>query len=70
MRGVACVSHGEGEVIPAGGLFVNFVEASAGEHHGSNPAVPLGAAALERRELESGDVVNEIVGGLETGERP
>jgi hypothetical protein len=64
-------------VIPAGvsevavlGLFVDVVEASAGECHGSNPAVPLGAVALGRRELEAGDVVDEIVGRLEPGERP
>jgi hypothetical protein len=72
-----CLSHGEDEVIPAGapevavlGLFIDVVEASAGKRHGSNPAVPLGAVALGRCELMSGDVVDEIVGGLETGERP
>jgi hypothetical protein len=51
-------------------VFINVVEASVGERHGSNPAVPLGAAGLGRCELEFGDVVDEIVGGLETGERP
>jgi hypothetical protein len=61
-----CVSHGKGEVIPAGvpevavlGFFVDVVEASVGERHGSNPAVPPGAVALGRCELEFGDVVTK-----------
>lgn len=52
------------------GLFIDVAEGSAGEGHGPNPAVPLGAAALGWRKLEPGDVVDKVVGWLEPGESP